>query len=111
MLLVDSQRSEQPKNVKFEPTFQRPNIQLICALVGNKSLKSGEVRMVSQKTVVLLDFVKITFFAIWFCFKLFPTAIGSFEQDCKRIIPQYFTMLSCCLLRLVLDETKYIYVE
>ena len=64
-----------------------------------------------KKNVVILDFVKITFFAIWFCFKLFPTAFGSFEQDCKRIIPQYFTMLSCCLLRLVLDETKYIYVE
>ena len=31
-------------------------------------------------------FCQITFFAIWFCFKLFTTAFGSLEQDCKRII-------------------------
>ena len=55
MLLVGSQRSEQPKNVEFEPTFQRTNIQLICALVGNKSLKSGEEGWSHKKTVVLLD--------------------------------------------------------
>ena len=67
MLLVDSQRSEQPKNVKFEPTFQRPNIQLICALVGNKSLKSGEVRDGLTKNGVLLDFVQITVFKLLAC--------------------------------------------